>query len=93
MELINNKEELQKALRELIDIIKNVSDEIARGEINELEGLDEKVEIVCASVEKSTQEIAVAIEPLMAEMIACLEVLAGLIRDFQEQLEEEEKDE
>ena len=91
MTLINNKEEIQRTLKDLSDVIKNATDVISSGEEIDLDGLDDKVDIACTAVEKSTPEIARSVEPQMAEMIASLEVLAGILKSFQE--EEIEDDE
>ena len=83
--LKNNKEALQDALKDLIKMVKEATDKLMMGDVSELEGLDETVDIVCMAVEKSEPEIAKAVEPLMAEMIASLEILARELRLFQEQ--------
>ncbi len=84
-DLRNNKEALQAALKDLIKMVKEATDKLIIGDISELEGLDGTVNIVCMAVEKSEPEIAKAVEPLMAEMIASLEILARELRVFQEQ--------
>ena len=75
-ELIDNEPALKKGLKEVVQYLRETSAQLQNGEVVELEGLDEKVDAICMAAEKSKPQIARALEPLMADMIAELEVLA-----------------
>lgn len=74
--LIDNEVELRKGLKEVIGFLREASAQLQNGEVIELDGLDEQVDTICLAAEKSKPQIAKTLEPLMADMIAELEVLA-----------------
>lgn len=74
--LIDNEPELRKGLKEVVEYLREASAQLQNGDVVELDGLDEKVDLLCMAAEKSKPQIARSLEPLMADMIAELEVLA-----------------
>lgn len=76
-------EELNKELEKQISVIDEAIESAKAGDIKELEGLDEDVESICASIEQADPEIANQTRETMSRMIARLEDLARILQDHQ----------
>lgn len=82
---------LQEQFDDLIETIRDATDDVARGKIPDLKTLESRVTKLCTAVTKAGAETASAMKAPMAEMILRLDELARDLTDYQEKLKEDGK--
>ena len=81
------KDELIQKIQDLTNALNDMDNRIRSGEELDLDGLDDRVELLCAQIEAAPAEISKAAEGAMAEMITALEKLAETLKQRTENKE------
>jgi hypothetical protein len=76
--------ELGKRLKGVIDYVRDCQARVTKGEIMDLQGLDQNVVEICDAVAALPQKESQSFEPQMGQLIDALEVLARTMKEQQE---------
>ena len=77
-------EELGKQLKSIIDYVRDCQARVTKGEIMDLQGLDNSVIAVCDAIAKLPEKEGAGLEVQMTQLIDSLEVLARTMKEQQD---------
>lgn len=82
----NNVEaaEVGKRLKAIVDYVRDCQARVTKGEIMDLQGLDNNVIEVCDAIAQLPEEEGQALESQMTQLIESLEVLARTMKEQQD---------
>ena len=78
------KEQIETRLTEITAFIIESTEKVEGGEMVDLSGLDDEIASLCERTVALPPEMAQAVQPTMAEMIAQLEKLGAALKNYQD---------
>ena len=79
-------EDIRKEIQTVIDYVRNCETRALKGEVLELQGLDQNVLLICNKIAGLDAPHAKTIEPLMAVLIEVLDRLASTLKNQQDNI-------
>jgi hypothetical protein len=82
----NDAAEVGKRLRSIVDYVRDCQARVTKGEIMDLQGLDQNVIEVCDELAHLPEKDGQALESQMTQLIESLEVLARTMKEQQDNI-------
>lgn len=83
------REEVEEALRGMIQDIENARIDLSQGKTGQLDNIGERITEVCAQATALSDEDAVAVRPLMEELREDLQRFSGELEEIERRLKED----
>lgn len=85
------REEVEHALRGMIQDIESARVDLSQGKTGQLENIGERITEVCAQATALADEDAVAVRPLMEELREDLQRFSGELEEIERRLNEDDE--